>query len=95
MRLGDLLEIVGIAALAVAAYLAAGVAAGLAVLAAGVIYLAQCYGHIPLPGWGRRREQALRDVIAPLGIDQFLRQVAMQDPSKAEALRELAAVSER
>lgn len=50
VRLGDLLEIIGIAGLAVAAYLAAGLDAGLGVAAVGLVYEGQCYGHISLPG---------------------------------------------
>jgi hypothetical protein len=60
-----------------------GFPAGLGVASIAVVYEGQCYGHIPLRGWARRRERALADVVAPLSVDEFLRQVAQRDPSKA------------
>lgn len=49
MKLGDLLELIGIAGLAAAGYLVWGVPAGLGVAGLGVVYVAQCTGHIPVP----------------------------------------------
>ena len=50
MTLGDLLEILGLAAATAAAYLQWGLTAGLAVLAVALIYEGQCFGSTSLPG---------------------------------------------
>jgi hypothetical protein len=50
MRLGDILEIIGAAALTVVAYLTWGIPAGLAVAGVTLVYEGQCLGHVPLPG---------------------------------------------
>ena len=72
MRLGDALELVGIAGLAVAAYLAAGIAAGLGVAAIGLVYEGQCYGHISLPGLmevlGETRDRRIAALEAQVGV---------------------------
>lgn len=72
MRLGDILEIIGAAALTVVAYLVWGIPAGLAVVGITLVYLAQCYGHVSLPGIMQvlgetryRRVVALEELIGP------------------------------
>jgi hypothetical protein len=49
VRLGDLLEIIGAAGLAVAAYLVWGIPAGLGVVGIALVYEGQCFGHVSLP----------------------------------------------
>jgi hypothetical protein len=49
MRLGDILEIIGAAALTVVAYLVWGLPAGLAGVGVTLVYEGQCLGHISLP----------------------------------------------
>lgn len=75
MTLGDLLELLGIACAAAAAWIYAGLPAGLLIIAVGLIYEGQCYGKTNLPSnplagrWAKVKAWSAKPVIKPVKTD--------------------------